>query len=35
MSIISLKNVSKSYKGLTLFENIDLNVEKGRIYGIV
>lgn len=35
MSIISLKNVSKSYKGLTLFENIDLNVEKERIYGIV
>ncbi len=35
MSIITLKNVSKSYKGLTLFSNIDLNIEKGKIYGIV
>lgn len=35
MSIISLKNVSKTYKGLTLFDGIDLNVEKGKIYGIV
>ncbi|MCZ0755889.1 ABC transporter ATP-binding protein [Anoxybacillus sp. J5B_2022] len=35
MSIISLKNVSKAYKGLTLFEGVDLNVEKGKIYGIV
>jgi ABC-2 type transport system ATP-binding protein len=35
MSIISLKNVSKAYKGLTLFDGVDLNVEKGKIYGIV
>lgn len=35
MSIISLKNVSKAYKGLTLFDGVDLDVEKGKIYGIV
>ncbi|MEW5596823.1 ATP-binding cassette domain-containing protein [Peribacillus frigoritolerans] len=35
MAIISLKNVSKNYKGLTLFDGVDLNVEKGKIYGIV
>lgn len=35
MSIITLKNVSKTYKGLTLFSNVDLNIEKGKIYGIV
>ncbi|MGP7819744.1 ABC transporter ATP-binding protein [Niallia sp. 01092] len=35
MSIISLKNVSKTYKGLILFDGVDLNVEKGKIYGIV
>lgn len=35
MSVILLKNVSKTYKGLTLFNNVDLSVEKGKIYGIV
>lgn len=35
MSIITLKNVSKTYKGLTLFSNVELNIEKGKIYGIV
>ncbi|RFA32132.1 multidrug ABC transporter ATP-binding protein [Virgibacillus dokdonensis] len=35
MSIISLKNVSKTYKGLTLFDGVDLSIEKGKIYGIV
>ncbi|WP_108306894.1 ABC transporter ATP-binding protein [Metalysinibacillus jejuensis] len=35
MSIITLKNVSKTYKGLTLFSNVDLNIDKGKIYGIV
>ncbi|KHF29882.1 putative ABC transporter ATP-binding protein YbhF [Anoxybacillus sp. BCO1] len=35
MDIISLRNVSKSYKGLTLFQHVNLNVEKGKIYGIV
>ncbi|KPC97195.1 putative ABC transporter ATP-binding protein YbhF [Geobacillus sp. BCO2] len=34
-TIISLRNVSKSYKGITLFENINLDIEKGQIYGIV
>lgn len=35
MPAISLRNVSKSYKGLTLFNNINLDVEEGKIYGIV
>ena len=30
-----MKNVSKTYKGLTLFEGVDLSVEKGKIYGFV
>ncbi|WML27384.1 ABC transporter ATP-binding protein [Neobacillus sp. OS1-33] len=35
MSIIVLENVSKSFKGNTLFNHVNFNVEKGRIYGIV
>ncbi|WP_445613543.1 ABC transporter ATP-binding protein [Geobacillus sp. YF-1] len=33
--VISLKNVSKAYKGVTLLDGVDLNVEKGKIYGII
>lgn len=35
MSVISLKNVSKGYKGLTLFDNINLHIERGKIYGFI
>lgn len=35
MSVIELKNVSKSYKGLSLFENTTASFEKGKTYGIV
>ncbi|MGF9977351.1 ABC transporter ATP-binding protein [Viridibacillus arvi] len=35
MSLIEVKNVQKSYKGLTIFQDIDLTIEKGKIYGIV
>ncbi|WP_033541251.1 ABC transporter ATP-binding protein [Planococcus sp. CAU13] len=35
MVLIEMKDVSKSYKGLVLFENTDLSIEKGRIYGLV
>lgn len=35
MSIISIRNVSKSYKKTTLFEDVSLEIEKGSIYGIV
>lgn len=35
MSIISIKNVSKSFKGNALFENVNLEIEKGKIYGFV
>ncbi|SEN68614.1 ABC-2 type transport system ATP-binding protein [Mesobacillus persicus] len=35
MSVITLENVSKKFKGNTLFNQVNLNIEKGRIYGIV
>lgn len=35
MSIIELENVSKSFKGVILFESIKMNIEKGKIYGFV
>lgn len=35
MTIIELKNVSKSYKGLSLFEEVSVKFEKGKIYGII
>ncbi|MGA3674354.1 ABC transporter ATP-binding protein [Lysinibacillus agricola] len=35
MSLIEVKNVQKSYKGVTIFQDIDLSIEKGKIYGIV
>jgi len=35
MSLIEVKNVQKSYKGLTIFQDINLTIEKGKIYGIV
>ena len=35
MTLIEMKDVSKSYKGLILFENTDLSIEKGKIYGLV
>lgn len=35
MNLIELKSVSKSYKGLSLFENTSVSFEKGKVYGIV
>lgn len=35
MSLIEVRNVKKSYKGLIIFQDIDLTIEKGKIYGIV
>ncbi|WP_312475260.1 ATP-binding cassette domain-containing protein [Neobacillus sp.] len=35
MSLIVLENVSKSFRGNILFNHVNFNVEKGRIYGIV
>ncbi|MFC9601659.1 ABC transporter ATP-binding protein [Peribacillus butanolivorans] len=35
MSIISIENVNKSFKKTVLFKNINLEIEKGKIYGIV
>ncbi|WP_434751993.1 ABC transporter ATP-binding protein [Paenibacillus amylolyticus] len=34
MNVIRLENVSKSYKGISLFENVNAIFEKGKIYGI-
>ncbi|MBM4763482.1 ATP-binding cassette domain-containing protein [Bacillus sp. B15-48] len=34
MALIHVSNVNKSYKGQTIFENLNFDVEKGRIYGI-
>ncbi|AWD68626.1 MULTISPECIES: ABC transporter ATP-binding protein [Priestia] len=35
MSIISINNATKSFKKNTLLENINLDIEKGKIYGII
>ena len=35
MSLIELKQVSKSYKGVVLFENTNLSIEEGKIYGLI
>lgn len=35
MSVIKVQNVSKSYKGITIFDDINLTIEEGKIYGIV
>ena len=35
MTLIEMKDISKSYKGLVLFENTDLTIEKGKIYGLI
>ncbi|MEK5057761.1 multidrug ABC transporter ATP-binding protein [Paenibacillus sp. FSL H7-0326] len=35
MKIIELSNVSKAFKGQLLFNDVNLTIEKGRIYGLV
>lgn len=35
LTVISLKDVSKSFKGNILFDSVNLNIEKGKIYGII
>jgi len=35
MKLIELHNVSKSYKGISLFEQVNVSFEKGKIYGII
>ncbi|SES01961.1 ABC-2 type transport system ATP-binding protein [Gracilibacillus ureilyticus] len=35
MAIIEVSNVTKAFKGLTIFQGIHVQFEKGRIYGIV
>lgn len=35
MTLIELTNVSKSYKGIPLFENLHFSIESGKIYGLV
>lgn len=35
MSIIKLKNISKKFKNILLFDSINLKIEEGKIYGLV
>ncbi len=35
MNDIVLKDISKSFKGTLLFDSINLQIEKGKIYGII
>jgi ABC-2 type transport system ATP-binding protein len=35
MNIIEINNVNKSFKNIILFDNLTINFEKGKIYGIV
>ncbi|WP_026820635.1 ABC transporter ATP-binding protein [Arthrobacter castelli] len=35
MSIIEIENMSKAFKGITLFENVSMSFKPGQIYGIV
>jgi ABC-2 type transport system ATP-binding protein len=35
LSLISVNGVSKSFKGINLFEDVSVDIEKGKIYGIV
>lgn len=35
MNLIEMKNIYKSYKDLTIFEDLNLIIETGKIYGIV
>ncbi|PZE19351.1 ABC transporter ATP-binding protein [Paenibacillus xerothermodurans] len=35
MTLIDIKNVSKSFKGIQLFENATAQFEKGKTYGII
>lgn len=35
LALIELTNVSKSYKGIPLFENLHFSIESGKIYGLV
>jgi len=35
MNIIKLRNVKKSFKNIELFDNVNMDIEKGKIYGLV
>ena len=35
MTLIELKDVNKSYKGIILFENLNFSIESGKIYGLI
>lgn len=35
LSLITLDGVSKSYKGQTLFEQVNLTIDEGKAYGII
>ncbi|TYS63937.1 ATP-binding cassette domain-containing protein [Bacillus infantis] len=35
MALIQLNEVSKSFKGVSIFENMNFKAEKGKVYGII
>ena len=35
MSILKITNLTKSYGGQTVLDGVDLNIERGRIYGLI
>lgn len=35
MYIIEIENLCKEYKKIRVLENINLSIEKGKIYGLV
>ena len=35
MAYIEIKSLSKTIKGKTILKNVNLSLEKGRIYGLV
>jgi ABC-2 type transport system ATP-binding protein len=35
MALIEIKDVTKTFKGLILFQDMNFNVEEGKIYGII
>lgn len=35
MTIIEIRNVQKKFKGMVIFDNLNITFEKGKIYGII
>ena len=35
MSLLKMSNISKSFFGVTVLSNVELNVEKGEVYALL